>query len=328
MPAPVTAAARYHLLLFVLALAALSPVSSKFFAILQDASGSATFNIFDDSGVVLHSSSTHFVFPFPLIETTADPVHKLIYVIAYPKGEDGAALYVFDARLNLASSHVSKAVEYFDLQYSAAQNTLFGIAVNGTYGRILSNFLTLGSNVSYRPIQALPYMWYVNASSYNIKADIYYGLLNNFPHQPNSTTAQKLAVGNFSSAHSSALFADLVFTSLGAKPAIHFISFSPLEEQLYGLAQYDNRTVALVTIDYMGDSIAAYEVLALASPYITGPIHSCASACFNYGIYANLQHAVTGQRVFGGFSLHRGKFVPLQQYNDADVVAGVSRLDW
>jgi hypothetical protein len=47
-----------------------------------------------------------------------------------------------------------------------------------------------------------------------------------------------------------------------------------------------------------------------------------------YAIYASLQHAVSGQRVFGGFSLHSGNFVPLQQYKDADVVAGVARLDW
>ena len=329
MPVFVTAIARHRvLLLSVLALASLSLVSSKFFAILQDSSGTASFSIFDDAGVVLQNASTHFVFPFPLIETTADPVHKQIYVIGYPKGVDGAALYVFDAELNILSSDVSKTVEYFDLQYSAAQNTLYGIAVNGKYGRILSNFFTLGSNVSYRPIQALPYMWYVNASSYNTKGNIYYGLLNNFPHQPNSTAAQKLAVGNFSSLHPSALFADLVFMSPGAPPVIHFVSFSPPEEQLYGLAQYDNQTVALVKIDYMGDSTAVYEVLGLASPYTTGPIHCCSSKCLKYAIYASLQHAVSGQRVFGGFSVHRGNFVPLQQYKDADVVAGVARLDW
>jgi hypothetical protein len=327
MPAPVTTRHK-ALTLFLLALASLSQVSSKFFAILQDSSGTASFNIFDDAGNVLQISSTHFVFPFPLIETTADPVHKQIYVIGYPKGVDGAALYVFDGELNLLSSDVSKSVQYFDLQYSAAQNTFYGIAVNGTYGRILSNFLTLGSNVSYRPIQALPCMWYVNASSYNTKHDIYYALLNNFPHQPNSTTAQKLAVGNFSSVHSSTLFADLVFLSPGAPPVIHFISFSPLDEQLYGLAQCDNQTVALVKIDYMGDSVAVYEVLGFASPYTTGPMHACASSCSSYVLYASLRHAVSGQRVFGGFGLHLGNFVPLHQYAGTDVVAATARLDW
>ena len=327
MPAPLTARHK-ALLLFVLALASLSLVSSKFFAILQDSSGTASFNIFDDAGNVLQRSSIHFIFPFPLIETTADPVHKQIYVIGYPKGVDGAALYVFDGELNLVSSDVSKAVQYFDLQYSAAQNTFYGITVNGTYGRILSNFLTLGSNVSYRPIQALPFMWYVNASCYNSERDIYYALLNNFPHQPNSTTAQKLALGNFSSVHPSALFADLVFLSLGAPPVIHFISLSPLDEQLYGLAQCDNQTVAIVRIDYMGGSVAVYEAVGFASPYTTGAMHACASNCSSYVVYASLRHAVSGQRVFGGFGSHLWNFVPLQQYADTDVVAGTARLDW
>jgi hypothetical protein len=128
-------------------------------------------------------------------------------------------------------------VQYFDLQFTAAQNTFCGIAVNGTYGHILSNFLTLGSNVTFRPIQALPYMPFVNASTCNTKDDIYYGLLNNFPHQSNSTTAQKLAVGNFFSATASAASSDLVFISSRTSPVIRFISFSPLEAQLYCLAQ-------------------------------------------------------------------------------------------
>ena len=330
MHAPVTATPHKALLLLLLALASLSLVSSKFFAILQNSSGSASFNVFDDAGHVLQRSSTHFVFPFPLIETTADSNHEQIYVIGYPKGADGAALYVFDTELNRVSSEVSKTVQYFDLQYSAAQNTFYGIAVNGTYGRILSNFLTLGSNVTYRPIQALPYMWYVNASSYNSQRDIYYALLNNFPHQPNSTAAQKLAVGSFASvhSHSSALFYDLVFPSLAPPPVIHFISFSPLDQQLYGLAQCDNQTVALVKIDHMRESVAVYEVLGVASPYTTGPMHACSINCSSHVVYVSLRHAVSGQRVFGGFISHVWEFVALQQYADTDVVAGTVRLDW
>jgi hypothetical protein len=104
---------RYYKLLTARAqLHALGPAHS----ILQDSSGTASFNIFDDAGNVLQRSSTHFVFPFPLIETTADPVHKQIYVIGYPKGVDGAALHVFDGELNLLSSDVSESVQYFYIQ--------------------------------------------------------------------------------------------------------------------------------------------------------------------------------------------------------------------
>ena len=172
-------------------------------------------------------------------------------------------------------------------------------------------------------------MPFVNASTCNTKDDIYYGLLNNFPHQSNSTTAQKLAVGNFSSATASAAFSDLVFISSPTPPVIHFISFSPREAQLYGLAQYDNQTVAFVKIRHMENStVSPYEVLGVAFPYTPGPLHSCALNCHKFALYASLRRADSGLRVFGGFDLHVGEFVPLQQYEDGDVVAGVAFLEW
>jgi hippurate hydrolase len=61
---------------------------------------------------------------------------------------------------------------------------------------------------------------------------------------------------------------------------------------------------------------------------ITGAMHACASNCSSYVVYASLRHAVSGQRVFGGFGSHLWNFVPLQQYADTDVVAGTARLDW
>ena len=92
---------------------------------------------------------------------------------------------------------------YFDLESSPKQNTYFGIAVSSPYGRVLSQF-DIYNPTEYQALSTLPYMWFVNASTFDRQACRYYGLLNyNLPGVPNSTTAQKLAIGNFVNAPTS-----------------------------------------------------------------------------------------------------------------------------
>ena len=109
---------------------------------------------------------------------------------------------------------------------------------------------------------------------------------------------------------------------------IYSINKGTFDQQLYGLAQCDNQTVALVKIDHTRESVAVYEVLGVASPYTTGPMHACSINCSSHVVYVSLRHAVSGQRVFGGFISHVWEFVALQHYADTDVVAGTARLDW
>jgi hypothetical protein len=75
-------------------------------------------------------------------------------------------------------------------------------------------------------------------------------------------------------------------------------------------------------------TVSLYQVLGVAFPYTPGPLHSCASNCHKFALHASLRVAVSGPRVFGGFDQHIGEFVPLQQYEDGDVVAGVAFLEW
>lgn len=86
----------------------------------------------------------------------------------------------------------------FDLQASSNKDTIFGIKVTGKYQRTLSNIILEDENlITVTELYDLPEYWYVNASSYNAKEDIYYALLNNFPGLSNSTLEQQILVVNF-----------------------------------------------------------------------------------------------------------------------------------
>eukprot|EP00762_Andalucia_godoyi_P004448 ANDGO_08180.mRNA.1 hypothetical protein len=292
---------------------------AKFFALLQDSNGNASLRIYDDTGIALAGSSEHFSFPFPLAEATSDPLSRQVYVIAYPSGVKGAALYILDEKLSLVSLDVSESLSYFDLQFSALQNAFYGIAVNGMYGRILSQ-LSLGPTVTYRPIQALPYMWYVNASTYDARSNRYFGLLNNFPRQPNSTLAQKLAVGDFATRPGSAVFLDLVMVPKAS--VIHFVSWSPQTEQLFGLAQNDDTSIAFVHINV---KTGQYSEVAIVDALTTGPMFAAED---ELALYALVKDAKTGERLLGRLDLVTAQFQLIHRFSDDLTVAAVSRLDW
>jgi hypothetical protein len=87
----------------------------------------------------------------------------------------------------------------FDFQASGNKDTIFGIKVTGKYQRTLSNIMLEDGNViSVTELYDLPEYWYVNASSYNAKDDIYYALINYFPGLPGSTLEQQILTVNFS----------------------------------------------------------------------------------------------------------------------------------
>ena len=142
---------------------------------------------------------------------------------------------------------------YFDLESSPKQNTYFGIAVSSPYGRVLSQF-DIYNPTKYQALSTLPYMWFVNASTFDRQACRYYGLLNNFPGFPDSTTAQKLVIGNFVDAPANAIVTYTGIFTLDPVPAsaiIRFIAWSAPDQRLYGVAQLDATTAAIVDI-YVG----------------------------------------------------------------------------
>jgi len=287
-------------------------VNATFFAVLQDQTGEATLSLFSLAGEVIRTSSLHFVFRFPLVEATADPVQHQIYLVAFPNSEPGAVLYILDEQLNVASTIKSPDLIFFDLQYSTSQNAIYGIAVNGTYGRVLSNF-TIGSTITAQPIAALPYMWFVNASTYDLRNNRYFGLLKNFVQQPNATDAQKLAVGSFSNP-----LGPTVFVDLDTELIIYFIAWSDPAQTLYGLAAVDDVSVTFVTIDVITGAVARKGSpipMATVGPIFASPTEPA--------LFAWLHINRVG-RVYGRFDITENRFGALNTYRDDIVVAAVA----
>ncbi|CUF20208.1 cysteine peptidase, putative [Bodo saltans] len=175
-----------------------APPSGSFVSVVQDpSSGVAMVIVYDTNGTMVETSALRWTFQWPLVEVSVDTNTQLIHIITYPESIGNATLYKLAYDLTLVSTEISSGLSYFDLEFSAARNTFFGIAVTSPFGRELSRFTNFTAPVEYTPITALPYMWYVNASTIDPKTSRYFGLLNYFPGQPGFIADQKLAVGNF-----------------------------------------------------------------------------------------------------------------------------------
>lgn len=152
------------------------------------------------SGSVLAVADPSFVFSFPHVEMTSDSNTGDVYVITFPVDAPGPVLFQLDQDLNVTYTWKNVPYSFFDLQYSPNQETLYGIKVTTTYGRVLSNFTTnqAADSVTATELYTLPYMWYVNASSFDPANSRYFALVNNFPGFENSTLDQQLIVADFS----------------------------------------------------------------------------------------------------------------------------------
>lgn len=252
-------------------------VSANVVVVRQSPTGAADFSVVSPDGTFVAQSPLTFVFPFPLLEITVDHVTNTTYIVAFPTGAKGATLYRLNADMTLNSTWAPPSFEFFDLQTCARCNTMFGIVVTSTYGRMLSQ-IDIGANITSTPITALPYMWYVNASTFDQAAGMYYGLLNNFPGKPNSTSAQKLALGWYAVESPTTRFVDLIeaksagnATSTVNTLIIHFIVWSPTERALFGIAQGPD-AVALVAIDATTGSFRAVASVRGASVAKSGPL--------------------------------------------------------
>lgn len=306
--------------LLVTALHSSSCFASRFVAVLQNESGVAHTVIYNSSGNELYRSSNYWQFSFPLVEATFDNRTQRPYIITYPTGSP-ATLFVFNSTLGVVNTFVSANLSYFDLQYCAAQNTTFGIVVSSTYGRVLSQFTAFGAAVKHRPIQALPYMWYVNASTFDSPRSRYFGLLNNFPGQPNSTTAQKLAVGLFNSFPGSAVFYDVRGSQANNSDAVlHFIAWSEPTQKLIGLGQCSATSICFVDID---PSSGNYSVVTTVAGFRTGPIFAAANDAHVFACIVSLD----GRRHLAQLNILNRAVEVVYAYSDSYVVAAVARMD-
>ena len=182
-------------------LAVASFASSQLAVVRQDLNLTGFIEKVDlSNGMVVNQSAQEFVFSWPHAEMTSDSNTADIYVVTFPEEYPGPVLYHMDHNLNMIYSWVNTPFTFFDLQYSPEQSAMYGILVTTTYGRVLSNFTLDQANdeITTSELYTLPYMWYVNASSFDPENSRYFALINNFPGFENSTLDQQLVVADFS----------------------------------------------------------------------------------------------------------------------------------
>ena len=167
----------------------------------QDSNNTGHVQLVDvASGSVLTVAEPTFTFSFPHVEMTSDSNTGEVYVVTFPVDAPGPVLYQLDKDLNVIYAWKNVPYSFFDLQFSPKQDTLYGILVTTTYGRVISNFTLdqAADTVTASQLYTLPYMWYVNASSFDPANSRYFALINNFPGFDNSTLDQQLIVADFS----------------------------------------------------------------------------------------------------------------------------------
>ncbi len=210
--------------------------SSNMVAVRQDPSGKATIDSMKPlTAEVVLTSNVSFTFSWPLVQMTSDTSRQEFYITTYPADMPGAVLYKLDRKLNVMHSWSATPFSFFDLQYSVNQATLYGIYVSSTYGRVLTNYTAdLTSNeIVGQQLFELPYMWYVNASSFHQRTSTYFALINNFPGKSNSTNEQQLIVADFSKDISVAQPVVNVFKILNPTAILQFIAFSEKKDRLF-----------------------------------------------------------------------------------------------
>jgi len=229
-------------------------VSAQVFVVRQSPAGAAALQVLDaDTGGVLVTGNLSWDFPAPLVETTWDAEDSQILVVSFP--DNVPTVWKLDATLTLLDTW-TPSFELFDLQFSPGQSALYGIQVSSKYGRVLTQF-TYGSNSS-NALFTLPYMWYVNASTFDRSTNTYYGLLNNFPGFPNSTVSQKLVVGEFSNPQAPVASTIDLDNSTGL--TLHFVSW--WAGSLYGLALSQTGPLTATFVQFNGQAGYAYKALA------------------------------------------------------------------
>lgn len=232
-----------------------SVIGTKLNVVRQDGSSYGTIERYENGKVTATSNVKAYPFSWPLVEMTHNTKSQEVYIITYPDNAPGAVLYLLDSDLQLKFTWDSVAYSYFDLQYSSKQDSLFGIYVSSSYGRVFSRFDVNKSNssdIAFTQLFTMPYMWYVNASTYQQSTDTYYALLNYFPGKEGYTSDQQLFVSTFSTG--SMYYTKIVPSAEVKQPvAVQFLGYSEAAKELYFAGMYANSSTAIVgTLDLNG----------------------------------------------------------------------------
>ena len=122
-------------------------------------------SVSDVNGDTLINASVTFPFTWPYVQLSTDGASGLTYLAAFPDGYSYPVLYKLDKGLSVEYLWNKNDFTFWDMQYSPAQSTIYGILVTedfngGMYGRTLSNYTadeTTGT-ISAVQLYTLPYM--------------------------------------------------------------------------------------------------------------------------------------------------------------------------
>ncbi len=263
--------------LVALAMICLTAVNGNFVTMRQDSSRNGYFDLIDSvTGEVLrHSSEAPIIFGWPYCEMTSDQAGQRVFATIFPDNSNNSVLYQLDSSLNFEHIYPNTDYWFFDLQYSPKQQTLYGIKVTSTYGRVISNFALPA--VDTDPLVAtelitMPYMWYVNASTFDDENSRYFSLLNYFPGHPESVLDQKLVVASMDYTRVPTDYAILDMASASSKHGIvQFITFSKRTQQLYFASV--TQDLSTVYVGILSQKTAEIKlILARFSAFSVGPL--------------------------------------------------------
>lgn len=255
--------------LFLLALSLTILVDGHFVTIHQNADKVGTMDLIDSvNGEVIKQVSPQFeknslIFSWPYAEMTSDLLSHHIFAVIFPDNSNNSILYQFNAELETMQTWSSTPFWFFDLQFLLPQQSLYGIKVTSTYGRVFSQFHILqdmesdskSDVVDATELFTLPYMWYVNASTCDNIHNRYFALLNYFPGHPESTLDQKLLVARLSTtAVADQTYSVLDISNNGNIGIVHFISYSAKAQTLFALSSAAT-TVYLSALDTTSGSV-------------------------------------------------------------------------
>jgi hypothetical protein len=241
----------FALFSFFLLVATVAVQGTVLNVVRQDSHRAGFIEKFDTSSpdkVISSSNVGDFQFSWPLVQMTSNTKDKEVYIVTYPDTAPGAVLFHLDRDLQQINKWDNVSFSYFDLQYSNLQSTLYGIYVSSTYGRVLSNFTAdaASNSIAVDQLFTLPYMWYVNASSFHHPSCHYYALINYFPGHPESTLDQQLVVADFSKESSVSAPKVNVFPITQSQGIIQFIGYSDHYKHLFFAGMSADSRIAMV----------------------------------------------------------------------------------
>jgi hypothetical protein len=255
----------------------LATVEAKFVTMRQDSARNGYFDVIDSlSGeVVHHSSAEPIIFGWPYCEMTSDQLGQRAFAVIFPDNSNNSVLYELNRDLQVTHTYPNTPFWFFDLQYSPKEKSLYGIKVTSTYGRVVSQFQTPSEDsepLIATELVTLPYMWYVNASTFDDVNNRYFALINYFPGHPESTLNQKLLI---STMEGSEVPKDYTFfdmeSSTSPQGILQFITYSKHSKELYFASVSQDLTTVFVGI-LCQKTAKVKTVLATFNAFSVGPL--------------------------------------------------------